>query len=155
MVNINIELFKRYAPKTKLEIVKKLTPNELMYISPSTIERIVREEGERMYKSRNKRLYISRDRRRGNSWNSVVEAVELIKGNLYLDVYVQYENTDTNTYVPFTDFMKRGDFRGEIKGSDRCGNGRTYYYTYDEGDKQKVLRSILEQYIHDKYSDRL
>ena len=92
--NINVELFKRYAPKKKLEIIDKLNPNELMNVSTATIERIVKEAGTKMYKSRDKRLYISRDRQRGNSWNSTIEAVELISGKLYLDVYYQYENTD-------------------------------------------------------------
>ena len=63
--NINVELFKRYAPKKKLEIIEKLNPNELMNVTTATITRIVKEAGKSMYKSRNKRLYISRDRQRG------------------------------------------------------------------------------------------
>ena len=35
--NINVELFKRYAPKKKLEIIEKLNPNELMNVTTATI----------------------------------------------------------------------------------------------------------------------
>ena len=150
--NINVELFKRYAPKKKLEIIESLDPNELMNVSTATIERIVKESGTNMYKSRNKRLCISRDRQRGNSWNSTIEAVELIRGKLYLDVYLQYENTDCNTSELVTDFLRRGDFTGSVVRGDRYGNDRHYCFTYSEGSKQRVIRSILEEYVYTKYA---
>ena len=153
--NINVELFKKYAPKKKLEIIGKLSPNEFLKVSTATITRIVKEAGDNMYKSRNKRLYISRDRQRGNSWNSTIEAVELIRGKLYLDIYLQYENTDCNTSELLSDFMRRGNFTGSVVRSDRYGNDRHYYFTYSEGSKQRVIRSILEQYVYSKYSDKL
>ena len=37
MTNINIELFKRYAPTKKLEIINSLTENELMAVTQATI----------------------------------------------------------------------------------------------------------------------
>jgi len=153
--NINQDLFKRFAPKKKLELIEKLGPAELMAVTPQTFERIVKETGRNMYKSRNKRLFISRDRQRGNSWNSTIEAIELIKGKLYLDVYCQYDNTDTNTSEELSTFLRRGDCRVEVHTTDRYGNPRTYYFTYDEGSKQRVIRSILEEYVYSKYSDKL
>lgn len=153
--NINTELFKRYAPKKKLEIIEKLSPAELMNITTTTITRIVKEAGKNMWKSRNKTLRISRDRQRGNSWNSTIEAVDLIKGELSLDVYMQYENTDGNTSISISSFLSRGDSRAEISRDDRYGNPRTYYAIYDEGDKQRVIRSILEEYVYSKYKDKL
>ena len=151
--NINVELFKRYAPKKKLEIIEKLDSNELMNVSTATIERIVKEAGTNMYKSRDKRLYLSKQR--GNSWNSTIEAVELIRGKLYLDVYLQYENTDCNTSELVTDFLRRGDFTGSVVRGDRYGNDRHYYFTYSEGSKQRVIRSILEEYVYTKYANKL
>ena len=85
-ININDELFKRYAPKKKIEIIKNLTSSELLATTPATMERIIKEAGRYQYKSVDKRLFISRDRQEGNSWNSMVEAVELMKGKLYLDL---------------------------------------------------------------------
>ncbi len=58
-ININNELFKRYAPKKKLEIIENLTSSELLATTPATIERIIKEAGRNQYKSRNKRLFIS------------------------------------------------------------------------------------------------
>lgn len=154
-VNINVELFKRYAPKKKLDMIEKLGPSELMNVTTATLTRIVKEAGENMWKSRNKTLRISRERQRGNSWNSVIEAVDLIKGKLSLDVYMQYENTDGNTSLSMSSFLSRGDSRAEITREDRYGNPRTYYAIYNEGDKQRVLRSILEEYVYTKYADKL
>ena len=44
--NINTELFKKYAPKHKLEIIESLTQEELLAITPKTVTRIVKEAGE-------------------------------------------------------------------------------------------------------------
>lgn len=153
--NINVELFKRYSPKKKLELIENLTPAELMNITTATIVKIVKEAGVNMYKSRNKRLFISRDRQRGNNWNSTIEAVDLIKGKLWLDVYMQFDNTDGNTSLPLPLFLRSGESRAEITRDDRYGNPRTYYAHYDEGDKQRVIRSILEEYVYTKYHDKL
>ena len=153
--NINVELFKRYAPPKKLEIIENLTHEDLMNVSPVTISRIVKEAGTNMYKSRNKRLYISRDRQQGNSWNSTVEAVEVIKGKVYLDIYLQYENTDCNTCEPLASFLGHGTFTGSVVRADRYGNDRHYYFSYDEGSKRRVIRSILEEYVYTKYADKL
>ena len=153
--NINTELFKRYAPKKKLEIIESLSPSELLATTPATIKRIINEAGRNMFRSRNKRLFISKERQRGNSWNSTVEAVEIVKGKPYLDIYVQYENTDTNTDFPLVSFLQRGESRVEINRDDKYGNPRTYYSNYNEGCKVRVIKSILLQYVYNKYSDKL
>ena len=63
--NNNTEMFKRYAPKKKLEIIEKLGPAELMNVNVATLTRIVKEAGRNMWKSRNKTLRISRERKGG------------------------------------------------------------------------------------------
>ena len=77
-VNINQELFKRYAPKKKLEIINNLTTTELLATTLETIKRIVKEAGRNIGKSRDKALRINRDRQAGNDWNSTIEDVEYI-----------------------------------------------------------------------------
>ena len=153
--NINQIIFTRTQPKKKLEIINSLSEAELMATTEATITKIVKEAGSRLYKSRDKQLRIDYDRRKGNNWNSTVESVELIKGKLYLDFYIQYENTDTNTSEEYDNFFRRGNFRGEIRRLDRYGNGRTYYFCYDETDKARVMRSILLEYVYSKYHDKL
>jgi hypothetical protein len=153
--NINQIIFTRTQPKKKLEIINSLSEAELMATTEATITKIVKEAGSRLYKSRDKQLRIDYDRRKGNNWNSTVESVELIKGKLYLDFYIQYENTDTNTSEEYDNFFRRGNFRGEIRRLDRYGNGRTYYFCYDETDKARVMRSILLEYVYSKYNDKL
>ena len=109
-----------------------------------------------MYKSRDKQLYIDGDRRKGNCWNSTIEGVDLIKGRIHLNIYIQYENTDTNSSEEFDKFFDRwNNYRGEIRRLDRYGNGRTYYFNYDKSDKANVMKSILLDYVYKKYNDKL
>lgn len=155
--NINVELFKRYAPKKKIEMINALTDDEVMATTKETILRIVKEAGHGSYKSRNKDLYISRQLREGNHWNSELESVGIYKKKLYLDFYVQYGDSETDTTMPvkYEDFFRSGEFRGTIKGSDRYGNTKYYYYIYDREDKVRCMRSILLQYVYSKYEDKL
>ena len=154
-MNVNNFIFTRTQPKKKLEVIEKLSDSELLAVSESTVKKIIQEVGQRRYKSRDKELRIDYDRRVGNNWNSTVESVDLVKGKLYVGFYIQYENTDTNTSDDYEDFFKRGNYRGEIRRLDRYGNGRTYYFCYDESDKARVMKSILLEYVYSKYADKL
>jgi hypothetical protein len=154
-MNINDFIFSRTQPNKKIETIEALSNEQLLSVKEDTVKRIVKETGRRMYRSRNKELYIDYDRRVGNNWNSTVEGVELIRGKLYLDFYVQYENTDTNTSEEYSDVFNGREFRGEIRRSDRYGNGRTYYFCYDRSDKARVMKSILLEYVYTKYADKL
>lgn len=156
MANINVELFKRYQPKKKLEIINKLTKDELLRTSKATVERIVKEAGEKSQHSRSWRLRISRDLRSGNGWNSDIEEISLWKGKLYLDVYVQMDHTDTTIEAKYEDFFRSGsDYRGTAYETDRYGADYPHHCFYDDDDKAKVMRSILIQYVRDKYADKL
>lgn len=151
-MNINIELFKRYRPDNKIKIINELTEDELLAITPATVTRIVKEAGTRLYKSRDKRLWIPDRFRTGNHWNSTFTGVELIKGKLYVSLYVQYSNTDTDTDATYSEFFSSGDYRGAIRYEDRYGNPHTDYYTYTQSDKARALRSMLLTYVQRKYN---
>lgn len=154
-MNINVFIFSRTQPQKKIDIINALSEDELLSTSEATIKRIVKDAGRRMWKTRDKELRISHERRAGNAWNSLIEAVELIKGRLYLEVYLQYENTDTSTSEEYDDFFRNGNFRGEVRRLDRYGNGRTYYFLYNLSDKASVMKSILLEYVYTKYADKL
>ena len=154
-MNINELIFSRTQPQKKIDIINALSEDELLSTSEATIKRIVKDAGRRMWKTRDKELRISHERRAGNAWNSLIEAVELIKGRLYLEVYLQYENTDTSTSEEYDDFFRNGNFRGEVRRLDRYGNGRTYYFLYNLSDKASVMKSILLEYVYTKYADKL
>ena len=154
-MNINELIFSRTQPQKKIDIINALSEDELLSTSEATIKRIVKDAGRRMWKTRDKELRISHERRAGNAWNSLIEAVELIKGRLYLEVYLQYENTDTSTSEEYDDFFRNGNFRGEVRRSDRHGNGRTYYFLYNPSDKASVMKSILLEYVFTKYAAKL
>ena len=155
MININQFIFSRTQPNKKLEIINSLSEAELLATTEATLIRIIKEVGRSISKTRDKELYIGGDRQVGNNWNSTVEGIDLIKGKLYLNIYLQYENTDTNTSEEYDDFFRGRNYRGEIRRSDRYGNGRTYYFCYDHSDKARVMKSILLEYIYRKYADKL
>ena len=154
--NINLELFKRYAPKRKLEIIESLSQEEILAITPATIIRMVREAGESHYKSKqDKKLCVRRVIRKGNEWNSEFTGVDLLKGKLYVNLYVQYDNTDTEDCISYDEFMRDKDrFRGTIKTTDRYDNPQTYYYFYDNDDRARAIRSLLYEYVYRKYLDK-
>ena len=151
--NINLELFKRYAPKKKLEIIESLTKEELLAITQATVIRMVKEAGELHYKSkRDKKLIVNRQRRVGNNWNSWFNGADLLKGKLYVNLYVQYTNTDTEQCIPYCEFMRDADrFKGTIKTTDLYGNPQTYYYFYDNADRARAIKSLLLEYVCRKY----
>ena len=153
--NINQELFKRYAPKKKLKIINNLTTAELLNTTPETIKRIVKEAGKSISKSRDKILRINRDRQAGNYWNSTVEDIEFIKGNLYLNIYFQTDHTDTNISEKYATFMQGDQYHGKHYTTNRYGDEVPNYFTYDRQDKAKVIKSILLEYVHTKYADKL
>lgn len=148
-MNINIELFKRYGAKKKLEIINSLTDSELQQTSQNTVKRILKEAGYGKPRARDK--YLGLSERPGNNWNSNIVAVNLEKGELWLDVYIQYSNTDATTCERYTNFFKRGGYSGHIVDSDRYGNPQTYYFNYSEEAQARAIKSVLRQYIHNKY----
>ena len=155
--NINLELFKRYAPKRKLDIIESLTQEELLAITPATIIRMVKEAGKSIYKSkRDKPLMVSRQRKTGNDWNSWFNGVDLLKGKLYVDLYIQYDNTDTDQCILYSAFMQDSErYRGTISTTDRYDTPRSYYYFYDNDDRAKAIKSLLLEYVYTKYHDKL
>lgn len=156
-MNINVDLFRRFQPEKKLEMINKMTQSELLSVSPETVKRIIKEAGTNRYKSRNKELKIARERRVGNNWNSDLESVELYKGKLYVGLYVQYGDceTDTTEIEEYAKFFKSGEYLGQIKGIDRCFNPKYYYFRYDSEAKAECMRSILLEYVNRKYADKL
>lgn len=154
-MDINKIIFSRTAPVRKIEIIENLNLSELLAITPATISKMIKEAGSRLYKSRDKEMRISYDRRTGNKWNSTVERVRNSKGVPMLDLYIQYENTDSSTSVSLSDFLKKGDYRGSIVRDDRYGNPRSYYFTYSDTDKARFVRQLLLEYIYRKYKDKL
>jgi len=154
-MNVNEFIFSRTQPSRKVDTIKALTDDELLSVSEETVRRIVKDAGRKIGRTRDRELNISRDRRAGNAWNATVDGIDLIKGKLYVEVYLQYENTDTSTSENYDDFFRKGNFRGEVRRLDRFGNGRTYYYLFDNSNKASVMRSVLLEYVYTKYAEKL
>ena len=140
-MDINKVIFSRTAPAKKVEMVNNLTIPELLSINYATILRVVKETGTRQSNSRSKTLRMTRPV--SNDWNAEFEGVNLYRGKLFANIYLQYDSTDTNVSVPFEDFLKKGDFRDSITRPDRYDNPQTHYFTFREIDKAIVLGRLL------------
>ena len=155
MTNINLELFKRYAPKKKLERIESLKQTELLAITPKTVTRIVKEAGDGKKGSPNKYLKIRLSLRKGNNWNSTFDGVGIHKKRLYVSLYVQMDSTDTENTEYYSTFFSGERYRGTCQESDRFGNPNYHYFFYDDEDRAACIKSILLEYVHTKYHDKL
>ena len=154
--NINLELFKRYAPKHKIEIINNLTQEELLATTPATITRIIKETGNGKKGSPNKDLRIRRSLRKGNNWNSEFVGVGIYKKKLYVNLYIQMDSTDTDTSEYYSKFFTRGErYRGTCQERDRYGNPNYHYFFYDDEDRANCIKSILLEYVYTKYAEKL
>ena len=157
--NINVELFKRYAPKKKLEIINSLSGNELLSISYATVLRIIKEAGKGdSGKARNKfkTLFLSDA---GNNWNSNVTSIWNGKKDvIMMSVYIQGDDTDTYADYKLTDFLDNryeNQCLGKLHESFRNGYEHKVPANYDRADRAKVIKAILTTYIKNKYNDKL
>ena len=150
--NINEVLFSRTKPLNKLTIIEGLTENELLSVTKDTIIRIVKEGGHNHYKSRDKGVRFANE---GNNWNSTIESIDIIKGKVYVDFYIQMDSTDTNDSDTLDNFLRRGEYRGVVYESDRYNTKFPHYYRYYDKDKAGVIRDLLKCYVERKYKDAL
>ena len=155
-MNINIELFKKYKPDNKLEMIKNLTQAELLNVTKATILRIIKEAGKGdSNKARNKFKTLRLIKRVGNNWNSLVESIHNYKKDeIFLSVYIQGDDTDTTDTCKLDDFL---DNRYEkvtcarLHESFSNGYEHTIAANYTKEDRARVIREILNTYVHLKY----
>lgn len=154
MININIELFKRYGIKKKYDIVEHLTEDELLLTNLGTIERCVKEQGtgfdSKKVRSHNKYLSIRSSRQEGNNWNSNVDEIRLYNKVLYISFYLQYNNTDTTDSDKLSNFLIGGEYIGRHEYTGRYDDIQTAIYRYDVHAKARVIKSILLEYLDRK-----
>lgn len=152
--NINVELFKRYAPKKKLEIINSLSENELLSISYATILRIIKEAGKGdSGKARNKfkTLFLSDTGNDWNIWNGKKDVI-------MMSVYIQGDDTDTYADYKLTDFLDNryeNQCLGKLHEFFRNGYEHEVPANYDRADRAKVIKAILTAYVKNKYNDKL
>lgn len=145
-------LFSRISPVKKLDLIDKLTPEDLLCVAPDTVKRIIKEVGRKIGKTRGKDLYISCT---GNLWNSEVEGLGYNSKGLFLYLYVQYSNTDRTIVENWENFFCKDQYVGSLEYTDRYGGTQTAHFIYDGSDKARIIRRLLMQYIHLKYKVKL
>lgn len=100
-------------------------------------------------------LRIRRSLRAGNDWNSMFDGVGLNKKELYVNLYIQMDSTDTENTERYDTFFSGERYRGTCQEPDRYGNPNYYYFFYNDTDRAACIKSILLEYVHSKYYDKL
>lgn len=155
-MNINTELFKRYKPENKLEIIKNLTQVELFNVTKATILRVIKEAGKgNSNKARNKFKTLRLRNRVGNNWNSTIDSVyNGKKDKIFLEVYIQGDDTDTTDICEIDTLLNsRYDSitLAQLEESFSNGYGHVVVANYSKEDRAEVIREILNTYVHCKY----
>lgn len=158
-MNINDFIFKKFQPQKKLEMIGKLTNSELLSVSHATILRIIKEAGigdSNKSRCRFKTIYLEGA---GNGWNSkVTNLYNWKKDEVYLSVYVQGDDTDTECSYKLREFLDNryeSQCLGKLHESFRNGYEHDVPANYDREDRAKVIRAILTAYVKNKYADKL
>lgn len=148
-MDINTIIFSRTRPAKKQDIVEHLSEEELLKVSSATILRIIKEVGFRMGSS--KTLFLTNSV--SNNWNAEIGSisVKMRTKDIKLEVYIQYYNTDTSKLISMSDFMKAGDYIGQLTYTDREGGMQTDYFRFTISEKAALLKEILKTYLVKKY----
>lgn len=158
-MDINNFLFTRTAPKKKLAVINTLSQGDLLSVTYKTIIRIIKEAGvgdSNKTRCKFKTLYLSGAT---NDWNSKVRNIyNSKKDEVYLSVYIQGDDTDTEVSYKLRDFLDNRyeeQCLGKLDESFRNGYEHKVPANYDRSDRARVIKAILTAYIENKYADKL
>lgn len=158
-MDINNFLFTRTAPKKKLAVINTLSQGDLLSVTYKTILRIIKEAGvgdSNKTRCKFKTLYLSDAT---NDWNSKVRNIyNSKKDEVYLSVYIQGDDTDTEVSYKLRDFLDNRyeeQCLGKLDESFRNGYEHKVPANYDRSDRARVIKAILTAYIENKYADKL
>ena len=158
-MDINNFLFTRTAPKKKLAVINTLSQGDLLSITYKTVLRIIKEAGvgdSNKTRCKFKTLYLSGAT---NDWNSKVRNIyNSKKDEVYLSVYIQGDDTDTEVSYKLRDFLDNRyeeQCLGKLDESFRNGYEHKVPANYDRSDRARFIKAILTAYIENKYADKL
>ena len=143
-MDLNTTILGRTAVSKKRDAVKSASESDLLRVTEDTIKKMLKKQKPDKYYPNRKTLFFNRV---SNNWNADAKSVELYRGKVFINFYVQYSNTDTDECEYLNKFLGSGDYRGAINYEDRYGNGQTAYYRFDRTDKANVVRAILLAYL--------
>lgn len=158
-MDINNFLFTRTAPKKKLAVINTLSQGDLLSVTYKTVLRIIKEAGvgdSNKTRCKFKTLYLSGAT---NDWNSKVRNIyNSKKDEVYLSVYIQGDDTDTEISYKLRDFLDNRyeeQCLGKLDESFRNGYEHKVPANYDRSVRARVIKAILTAYIENKYADKL
>ena len=157
--NINEFIFTRTQPQKKLDVINNLSQAELLSVNYQTVLRIIKEAGtgdSSKARCKFKTLHLENA---GNDWNSTVTNIyNWKKDEVYLSVYIQGDDTDTDVSYKLRDFLDNRyeeQCLGHIEESFSNGYSHKKPANYDRSDRARVIKSILTAYITNKYATKL
>ena len=121
--------------QSKIDTINDLSDDEILSVPKSLVKSLVEACGGN--------IVVKSERRKGNHWNSLVEDVHVSKSNMFVDIYLQNDSTDTNLAEYYDSFFISGSsaYRGY---SERL----EMRFSYSKSDRADVMRSILCEYVY-------
>ena len=69
---------------------------------------------------------------------------------MFVNIYVQYSNTDTDRDEHYDTFFGIGQYNGHLTYTDMYDNPHTAYYTFSRSQKANAIKAILLTYVERK-----
>lgn len=125
----------------KYDAIRDCPTSDLLKIDEKCISRLIREQSH----SNNFMLNVGNDERVGNGWDSLVCGVYVANsGRVFVDVYIQNTQTDTNMSIDYRKFFDRVGCTFDCREL-----GRSVRYSAKE--LGEVMRSFLRCYVRRVY----
>lgn len=146
-LDINQDLFKRYRPDKKRDIIKLANAEYMLNLSEASIVRMAKETGQsgsRSYKRITLTNHVS------NNWNAVIEGVDCYKNKVTISGYVDGDATEVYFNLPYNPVRLKRYITSSADDATRHGViSRAFAFSQDLF--IKFLKELCFTYIDLKY----
>lgn len=145
-LDINQDLFKRYRPDKKRDIIKLASNEYMLNLSEASVVRMLKETGRGNRASKTLRLnnYIS------NNWNAVITNVYHYKNKVFISGYVDGSNTDRDFSVAYNPVRIKGVLESSVEDHTLHGV-LTRPFIFGNNYIIDFLKELCITYINTKY----
>lgn len=147
-LDINQDLFKRYRPDKKRDIIKLANAAYMLNLSEASIVKMAKEigHGSRLYKRITLNKYIS------NNWNAVIEGVDCYKNKVTISGYVGGDSTEVYFSLPYNPVRLKKYITSSADDATRHGViSRAFVFSPDLF--IEFLKELCFTYIDLKYGE--
>lgn len=145
-LDINQDLFKRYRPDKKRDIIELADTKYMLNLSEASIVRMIKEtgSGSRTCKTLTLHKHVS------NSWNAAITSVHHYKNKVFINGYVDGSNTDRNFSVAYNPVRIKGTLESSVEDPTKHGV-LTRTFIFNTSYVVDFLKELCNTYINNKY----